>query len=102
MAVAINKSIELDGFGGVVVSYWKIINVNIYLSPNRVEAFLVPLLNQASDAGGKTPLHSFLRIYNLTFAQAGLNTSQTGAQMRDTILAFILANEPDFAGGTLV
>lgn len=109
MAVAISKSIELPNQGGLTVTYWKLKYVNFSLSPNAVTVLMVPFLSQAADDGVKSPAMGFAKLYNLTFAQAGLNTAgntigatSAGPYLRDTILAYLLANEPDFSGGSLV
>ena len=101
MAVAINKSIEIPRMGGLTAVYWKLMHFNADLGSNRVKVRMVPFLSQAED-GVKSPASLFGRNYTMTFAQAQLGTSQTGNQLRDTILNWLLNNEPDFTGGTLV
>lgn len=108
MAVAISKSIEIDGLGGASFGYWKLVNLRAELGPNTVLVTMMPSLDAAAAAASKTaPAHA--RKYTLTFAQAGVSANANtlgsvivGNYLRDTILTHILNNVSEFIGGSLV
>lgn len=103
MAVAINKAIELPPrFGGLTLAYWKLTRFEANLFSSQVHVTMSPFLDSSKDNVTYLPADSFSRTYILTFGQAGLNLSQTGNQIRDRILQFLVDNESDFAGGVLV
>jgi hypothetical protein len=107
MAVAINKSITISNMGGLTFAYWKLDSARIKISPTSVAILMVPFVASVNDDGSTHPASQFSKQYTLTAAQAGLGSSNLGGAnvgnfLRDTILAWLLANEADFSGGSLV
>lgn len=93
--------------GGVVAGYWKLTHIFVDSDNNKILATMTPFLNQAAETGGKQRMDRFAKRYEMTFAQGGLGSTGLGGKnvgnfLRDTILSFLLANESDFTGGTLV
>jgi hypothetical protein len=107
MATGINKTITLDGVGGLQVSYWRLDVRGIRVGTDGVNVIMVPFLNSSADTGGAQPAMQFARRYSMTLAQAGFTATSTGGAaianyLRDTILNWLLNNESDFTGGTLI